>query len=463
MATLKMPFELQKPSANTPVTRASEVMHGTQWLSEILDTLALQIMNEQSRGKCYNLTLGEQDGSVMSASGVTSFSGGALFTAKITTQGLSFTQLNIGDTGALPVYYKGSIIHPDDIICGTTLILQFIGSMSGGVYSGIYNVVARNADDDTFFRKRTLEVEYKARTNGSSYDIMTAEANPNGYNLKVGVFTFPLYNSGDQCPHIILPSGMKFVRFCAQQGATIVGHDVLNDVHEIDEVASWQTVVDGGTDRYTNKLLVVSENPAIDPWVIEDTNITIHEAISECKDWQDELEAENFKQLISVYATSAQLAPFHVGNLSGTRPSGYDAYFEVTVNAQTGAQTFDFRPLVSLYETAHVRLNIQGNSYYETVIYLPAGYGFDVTSAISLHNLNEQPQVEDTERMVTLQSNVIGYASWEVESIPLDPNMVVLTSMALPTASDENPTTGTVTHITAAELDANDMDELETD
>lgn len=459
-----MPFELQKPSANTPVTRASEVMHGTQWLSEILEAIGTELLNENDRGKCYRLTLGTQDGSTIEATATAvDFNGSPLFTATITTPGLSFTQLDINGSGALPVYHKGAVIHPEDIIRGTTLVLQFIGTVSNGVPSGVYNVIARNANNDTFFRKRTLEVEYKARANGSSYDIMTAEANPNGYNLKVGVFTFPLYNSGDQCPHIILPSGMKFVRFCAQQGATIVGHDVLNDVHEIDEVASWQTVVDGGTDRYTNKLLVVSENPAIDPWVIEDTNITIHEAISECKDWQEELEAENFKQLISVYATSAQLAPFHVGNLSGTRPSGYDAYFEVTVNAQTGAQTFDFRPLVSLYEVAHVRLNIQGNSYYETVIYLPAGYGFDVTSAISLHNLNEQPQVEDTERMVTLQSNVIGYASWEVESIPLDPNTVVLTSMALPTASGAMPTTGTVTHITAAEFDANDMDELETD
>lgn len=460
-----MPFELQKPSADTPVTRASEVMHGTQWLGEILDTLALQIMNEQSRGKCYNLTLGEQDGSVMSASGVTSFSGGALFTAKITTQGLSFTQLNIGGTGALPVYHKGSIIHPDDIICGTTLILQFIGSMSGGVYSGIYNVVARNADNDTFYRKRKLDVEYVAKVNGSSFDIMMAEANPSGYNLKVGVLTFPLVGSGDSCPHIIRPSGMKFVRYCAIQGATIVGHEVL-DVSEISDVASWQTVVEGGTDHYTNKILVVSENQNTDPWVIEDTNITIHEAISECKDWQDNLEAENFKQLISSYATSAQLAPFSVGNLQGTRPSGYDAYFEIPVTAQTGAQTFDFRPLVSLYETAHVRLNIQGNSYYETVIYLPAGYGFDVTSAISLHNLNEQPQVEDTERMVTLQSNVIGFASWEVESIPLDPNTVVMASLgSLPNNDSNSPGTdpSTVQSYTLAEVEANNMDEMDTD
>ena len=136
------------------------------------------------------------------------------------------------------------------------------------------------------------------------------------------------------------------------------------------------------------------------------------------------------------------------------------------MTAQTGAQTFDFRPLVSLYETAHVRLNIQGNSYYETVIYLPAGYGFDVTSAISLHNLNEQPQVEDTERMVTLQSNVIGFASWEVESIPLDPNTVVMASLgSLPNNDSNSPGTdpSTVQSYTLAEVEANNMDEMDTD
>lgn len=278
----------------------------------------------------------------------------------------------------------------------------------------------RLEDMGMFFRKHMLAVSYKAKKVGSGYNILKANVAPQDYTLNVGAYTFPLYNSGDPCPHIILPSGMIFVRYPAQQGSEIMSPAPMPDVTEITDATTFQTMTGNGTDRYLNTLLVVvdpslGEVPNNLPYLIEETGITINEAISEEKDIRENTVWENYKMLYSVYADSASLASFYCGNSGGNvRPSGYEAYYEVTVTAQTGTQVFDFRPLVNLHQTAHIRLRITGMSYYETEIYIPAGYGFDIASDVSLHEFNSQPQDETTERVVTLKSNIIAYAEFPV-------------------------------------------------
>jgi hypothetical protein len=280
-----------------------------------------------------------------------------------------------------------------------------------------------------FFRIRKLPVSYKAKRSGSGYSIFKATSHPQDHTLDVGAFTFPLYNSDDPCPHIILPSGMIFVRYCAVQGSEVMSAVPMFGVTEITDTASWQTMSGNGTDRYVNTLLVVVDpwlgaSPSGAPFLMENTGLTMCEAISEEKDIRESIIWENYKMLYSVYADSASLAPFYMGNTDGgTRPSGYEAYYEIPVTAETGTQAIDFRPLVNLHQSAHIRLNIQGMSYYETEIYIPAGFGFDVVSQVSLHEMNELPNDETEERVVTLKSNIIAYASFPVavESL-LNPN-----------------------------------------